>query len=89
MILCGFGFIASFSNDKRYENVKKDLEKAKKKGEKVSMDPYLDMLIEKREEMFKKLMTYLLDNGLYEEAKEAVDDVTVRRALYKKYGIAS
>lgn len=87
------GFIASFANDDRYGNVKKDLENVMKKGEKLSMDPYLDMILDKREErevnQFAKLMEHLLASGLLEEAKEAAANAEVRKALCKKYGIAS
>lgn len=65
----------------------------KQKGEEVSMDPYLDMILDKREErevkQFAKLMEYLLTSGLIEEAKEAASNAEVRKALCKKYGIAS
>lgn len=80
-------------NDDRYENVKQDLEKMKQKGEEVSMDPYLDMILDKREErevkQFAKLMEHLLASGLLEEAKEAAANAEVRKALCKKYSIAS
>ena len=84
-------FIAVFANDSRYENVKKDLEKLNKKGEKTFMDPYFDFLMKKREERevrrFAKLIEYLLFNGLIEEAKEAASKEEIRNAMYEKYGI--
>lgn len=84
-------FIAVFANDSRYENVKKELEKLNKKGEKAFMDPYFDFLMKKREERevrrFAKLIEYLLFNGLIEEAKEAASKEEIRNVMYEKYGI--
>ena len=71
------------------------MEKIKTKGEKIGMDPYLDILLEARakrifkegENRMAKLMEYLLANGTQEEIQEAVLDATARASMYEKYGI--
>lgn len=97
-------FIAAFTNDHRYENVKGDLEKLKAKGEKVVMCEYLDMMMAEGEQrgiqtgiqtgrkegerMMAKLMECLLVNGLTEEIHEALTDEDARAEMYIRYGIA-
>ena len=84
-------FIATFASDSRYLNVKEDLERLKKKGEKVSMDPYLDMLMEKgaarAEQKMAKLISYLLANDMTEEVYRALNDAEARAEMYERYGI--
>lgn len=84
-------FIAAFANDKRYRNVKEDLEKINAKGEKIGMCEYLDMLLAKGEARGErkmiKLTEYLLSNEMMEELQKALVDEDVRAQMYEEYGI--
>ena len=84
-------FISVFVNDVRYRNANEDLAKLKKKGAKVSMDPYFDFLMEKREERnvrkLAELISYLYSNGMTEEMQKALTDEEARKEMYKKYRI--
>lgn len=68
------------------------LEKLKKKGQRVSMDPYFDFLMKKREargeQKMVKLTGYLLSNGMMEELQKALADEEARAGMYEKYGIS-
>ena len=89
-------FIAAFANDKRYMNVKEDLEKISAKGEKIVMCEYLDMLLAKGEargeargeQKMVKLTEYLLSNEMMEELQKALADEEARAGMYEKYGIS-
>ncbi len=79
-------FISAFIDDSRYQNVKEDLELLRAKGGKVVMNnPYLDMLIEYREDQFAKLISCLLEEGDMDTMRQALVDREVRDRLYKKY----
>ena len=88
-------FIAAFANDKRYRNVKEDLEKINAKGEKIGMCEYLDMLLAKGEARGEargerkmiKLTEYLLSNEMMEELQKALVDEDARAQMYEEYGI--
>ena len=89
-----FDFVAAFTDDPRYQKVNEDLEKIKLKGEKVTMnDPYLDMVLDKREELREerlvRLLSCLLDAGEVDLMREALADKEARAKLYEKYGIES
>ena len=79
-------FVSAFTSDSRYEDVKKDLENLKKKGEET-MCYMAQELFDKGERKILKLMNYLLSNGLIEEAKEAIASKELRDTMYEKYGI--
>ncbi len=79
-------FITAFTDDPRYQDVKEELELLRAKGGKVGMnDPYLDMLMDYREEKFAKLIGCLLADGDMDTMKQALVDREVRAKLYKKY----
>lgn len=80
-------FVSAFTNDARYKAAKEYLNDMRMKGERVSMCYVFDELCEMGENRMGKLINYLLENGMTEEIKEAIENREVRRRMYEKYGI--